>query len=58
MPCRGTGRVISNLEGKSQEITCPWCRGDGVRLPEVDAQAAWLEKAAKAQAAKGSAVHR
>lgn len=56
MPCRGTGHVISNLGGKSQEITCPWCHGDGVRVPEVDAQATWVEKAAKAQGVKGPAA--
>jgi hypothetical protein len=43
MPCRGTGHVISNLGGKPQEVTCPWCQGDGVRLAGVDAQARWLE---------------
>jgi hypothetical protein len=43
MPCRGTGRVISNLGDKPQEVTCPWCRGGGVRLAGVDAQAAWLD---------------
>ncbi len=44
MPCRGTGRVISNLGDKPQEVTCPWCEGGGVKLAEIDAQAAWLEK--------------
>jgi hypothetical protein len=34
--------VISNLGDKSQEVTCPWCRGDGVRIAEIDAQGAWL----------------
>jgi len=24
-PCRGTGRVISNLGGSPSELTCPWC---------------------------------
>jgi DnaJ-class molecular chaperone len=43
MPCRGTGRVISNLGGSPQEVPCPWCKGGGVRLAGVDAQAAWLE---------------
>jgi DnaJ-class molecular chaperone len=42
MPCRGTGRVISNLGGTPSEVTCPWCAGGGVRLQGVDAQAAWL----------------
>jgi hypothetical protein len=43
MPCRGTGRVMSNLGGAPSTVTCPWCAGGGVRLPEVDAQAKWLE---------------
>jgi DnaJ-class molecular chaperone len=39
--CRGTGRVISNLGGRSSEIACPWCEGRGLRLgSEHDAQAA------------------
>jgi DnaJ-class molecular chaperone len=42
MPCRGTGKVISNLGGKASKITCPWCEGDGTRKPEVDAQTRWL----------------
>jgi hypothetical protein len=42
MPCRGTGKVISNLGGKASKVTCPWCEGDGTRKPEVDAQARWL----------------
>ena len=49
MPCRGTGRVISNLGGTASTVTCPWCSGGGVRLPEVDAQAGW------AQASSGAA---
>lgn len=44
MPCRGTGRVISNLGDKPQEVTCPWCAGEGVRVAGIDAQAAWLGK--------------
>jgi DnaJ-class molecular chaperone len=43
MPCRGTGKVISNLGGESERLTCPWCQGAGTRQPGVDAQAAWLE---------------
>lgn len=39
-PCRGTGNVISNLGGTPQQVTCPWCEGGGVQLPEHDAQAA------------------
>ncbi len=40
MPCRGTGRLISNLGGTQQTVTCPWCDGGGVRVPGIDAQAA------------------
>ncbi len=39
-PCRGTGQVISNLGGSPSQVTCPWCEGGGVQLPEHDAQAA------------------
>ncbi len=42
MPCRGTGRVISNLGGSANTVTCPWCEGEGVRKHDVDAQASWL----------------
>ena len=28
-PCRGTGRVISNLGGEPHELPCPWCGGSG-----------------------------
>jgi len=52
MPCRGSGRVISNLGGTPSTVTCPWCAGGGVRLPDVDAQAAWLERRAVAGAAQ------
>jgi DnaJ-class molecular chaperone len=38
-PCRGTGRVISNLGGSPQEVTCPWCEGTGRFIPGHDAQA-------------------
>jgi DnaJ-class molecular chaperone len=44
MPCRGTGKVISNLGGSPNSVTCPWCDGDGVRLAGVDAQAKWLDE--------------
>ena len=43
MPCRGSGKVISNLGGEPSTITCPWCEGAGVRLLEHDAQAKWGE---------------
>jgi hypothetical protein len=42
-PCRGTGRVISNLGGAAHEVTCPWCEGGGRFLPDHDAQAAPAE---------------
>jgi DnaJ-class molecular chaperone len=42
MACRGTGRVISNLGGTQSKLPCPWCRGGGVRLTGIDAQAAQL----------------
>jgi hypothetical protein len=43
MACRGTGQVVSHLGGESTLVACPWCRGGGVRLSDVDAQQAWLE---------------
>jgi DnaJ-class molecular chaperone len=42
-PCRGTGRVVSNLGGSPTEKECPWCEGTGHLLPEHDAQAHWRE---------------
>jgi DnaJ-class molecular chaperone len=40
-PCRGTGRLISNLGGSPSEVTCPWCEGSGqFQGTEYDAQAA------------------
>ena len=36
--CRGTGKVISSLNGKPHEVTCPWCGGDGVFHQGRDAQ--------------------
>ena len=39
-PCRGTGRVISNLGGTPHEEPCPWCEGTGRFIPGHDAQAA------------------
>lgn len=37
-PCGGTGKVISNLGGRSRKVTCPWCQGGGVRIAGADAQ--------------------
>jgi DnaJ-class molecular chaperone len=37
-PCRGTGRLISNLGGEPHEVACPWCEGTGHFLPGHDAQ--------------------
>ena len=45
MPCRGTGKLISNLGGAPSTVTCPWCEGSGTRAPGVDAQAKWLDAA-------------
>jgi DnaJ-class molecular chaperone len=42
-PCRGTGKVISNLGGTPQTVTCPWCEGSGVYDSQHDAQAARRE---------------
>ncbi len=39
MPCRGSGKLISNLGGSPSTVTCPWCEGGGVRIPGIDAQA-------------------
>jgi DnaJ-class molecular chaperone len=38
-PCRGTGKVVSNLGGTPQLVTCPWCDGSGRYLRDHDAQA-------------------
>ena len=54
MPCRGTGKVISNLGGTSKQVTCPWCEGGGTRLAGHDAQAHW--PSAEAQPAAPSAA--
>jgi len=37
-PCRGTGKVISNLGDTSHEVTCPWCDGTGRFAAGRDAQ--------------------
>jgi len=50
MPCRGSGKVISNLGGTPSTVECPWCAGGGVRLPGTDAQAKWLDDARAEQA--------
>jgi DnaJ-class molecular chaperone len=42
MPCRGTGKLISNLGGEPSTVVCPWCDGSGERHSGVDAQAKWL----------------
>jgi DnaJ-class molecular chaperone len=39
-PCRGTGKVVSNLGGEPSQVTCPWCEGSGIQIPGHDAQAA------------------
>jgi hypothetical protein len=46
MPCHGTGKVISNLDGHARKVTCPWCRGGGERLVGEDAQEFQREQAA------------
>jgi DnaJ-class molecular chaperone len=46
MPCHGTGKVISNLDGRARKVTCPWCRGRGERLAGEDAQEFQQEQAA------------
>jgi hypothetical protein len=51
MPCRGSGKVISNLGGTPSTVTCPWCEGGGVRLPGIDAQARWKDGESAEQAA-------
>ncbi|MGH2879814.1 MAG: hypothetical protein ACRDK4_09455 [Solirubrobacteraceae bacterium] len=47
MPCHGSGKVISNLGGTPSKVTCPWCRGGGVRLVGSDAQEYQRELGAK-----------
>jgi len=37
-PCRGTGRVISNLGGHEHQVECPWCGGSGHFVAGRDAQ--------------------
>ena len=40
MPCSGTGKVNSNAGGEPHQVTCPWCEGGGVMIPDHDAQQA------------------
>jgi len=47
MACRGTGRLVSNLGGTPSQVSCPWCRGSGVRAPGIDAQAHWRSDGAE-----------
>jgi hypothetical protein len=50
MPCRGSGKLISNLGGSPSTVDCPWCQGGGVRLAGIDAQAHWGGESATADA--------
>ena len=56
MPCRGSGRVISNLGGTQRTLECPWCGGRGVRASGIDAQEHWREGDAGNGAADGAAA--
>lgn len=49
-PCRGSGKVISNLGGSATTVPCPWCEGTGVFAPEHDAQAARRDASAADEA--------
>jgi hypothetical protein len=51
MPCRGTGRLHSQLGGHTSVVQCPWCEGSGRRRAGVDAQARWLGEGKSADAA-------
>jgi hypothetical protein len=55
MACRGSGSVTSNLGGTPSTVTCPWCRGSGTRIPEIDAQARWAEDSGEPQQAGSGA---
>jgi DnaJ-class molecular chaperone len=37
-PCRGTGKISSNLGGAAHDVVCPWCDGTGAFQPGRDAQ--------------------
>jgi hypothetical protein len=50
MPCRGSGKLISNLGGSPSTVDCPWCEGGGVRLAGIDAQAHWAGESVEAGA--------
>ena len=41
MPCRGTGKIVSALDGGMSTVPCPWCNATGVKAVGVDAQAHW-----------------
>lgn len=54
-PCRGTGKVVSNLGGSPSEVTCPWCEGSGLLPPPGhDAQAHWRDAPDASQADAGA----
>jgi hypothetical protein len=40
-PCRGLGKVVSNLGGKPTEVVCPWCEGTKKFIPDHDSQQHW-----------------
>ena len=52
-PCRGTGRLISNLGGEPHQVICPWCGGDGKFVPGRDAQESPAERGDGGPAASG-----
>jgi DnaJ-class molecular chaperone len=37
-PCRGTGKLVSNLGGTPHDVVCPWCDGSGLFQQDRDAQ--------------------
>lgn len=42
-PCRGTGKLLSSAAtsaalGEPHTVTCPWCEGTGMTIPDHDAQ--------------------